>query len=128
MDFGAPTSLRDLSFDARDLGAASDLPYDPDKYFDLRLNCIAVSLEQLAITRARPKGVSSAAGIMRQCLAGKHPKRKPITIEPNEGAPGWIVVDGNSTVLNAWASGWRDIPCNQGEQEAVNHPVSAVAV
>ena len=57
------------------------------------------------------KGVRSAASFMRLAALGRHSKRVPVSIEFAAGVDGWIVIDGNSTVVNAFASNWPDVVC-----------------
>jgi hypothetical protein len=106
-----PSRLVDLPSDIALLGAATDLTYDPDAYFIMSPASQHIALKRLFVTRFRPEGVRSAASRMREAAQWRHPKRAPVSIRFDAGLDGWIVIDGNSTVVNACASGWPDIVC-----------------
>ncbi|MBK5566961.1 hypothetical protein [Ensifer sp. SSB1] len=87
------------------------LPDDPSLYFDLGEPHLLIPLEQLVNTRARDRGIVNANRHMLTAANGRQEKRKPLTVRPL-GNELWLVVDGNSTLLNARYSNWRAIPCS----------------
>lgn len=97
------------AIDLEALGAAVDLPFQLDRYFDQPAGSAPVALARLILTRARPKGVANAARLMHAAYQGEHPRRKPVTIRAFNND--FVVEDGNSTVLNAIASNWPEILC-----------------
>jgi hypothetical protein len=86
------------------------LPDDPSLYFDLNEPHLLVPLEQLVNARARERGIVNANRHMVAAAKGNQEKRKPLTVQ-SLGNELWLVVDGNSTLLNARHSNWRAIPC-----------------
>lgn len=87
------------------------LPEQPRDYFTLDDVTFFLPVQSLVTTRAREKGILQANILMAEAAKGASPKRKPIEVE--KAASGlWLVADGNSTVINAIASGWREIPCS----------------
>jgi hypothetical protein len=103
-------SVRRDEVDLAALGASADLPYDIDRYFLPQADALLVELDRLIVTRARPSGIANAATLMDAAYHGRHPRREAISISPY-GADAFLVEDGNSTVLNAIASGWPHILC-----------------
>lgn len=94
----------------RELAALlSRLPDNPALYFDLGEPHVMIPLEQLVNARARESGIINANRHML-VAASRKVKRKPLTVRPLENEL-WLVVDGNSTLLNARHSKWRVIPC-----------------
>jgi hypothetical protein len=92
------------------LGANRELPYDIDRYFIPTAGAELLPVANLVTTRARPEGIANAAALMRAAYAGQHPGRAPIAVRPFRDGD-FLVRDGNSTVLNAIASGWPRILC-----------------
>lgn len=89
---------------------ARDLPFDHSRYFELPTNAVLISMNILVTKHARVSGVNNAANFMRQAYEGEISKRAPVSVVPfRDGL--FLVDDGNSTVLNAWSSGWPNIPC-----------------
>ncbi len=86
------------------------LPDDPSLYFDLSEPRLLIPLEQLVNARARERGIVNANRHMVAAAKGNQEKRKPLTVQ-SLGNELWLVVDGNSTLLNARYSNWRSIPC-----------------
>ncbi|HEV7323301.1 MAG TPA: hypothetical protein VGO04_32255 [Ensifer sp.] len=86
------------------------LPDDPSLYFDLSEPHLLIPLEQLVNARARERGIVNANRHMLAAAKGNQEKRKPLTVQ-SLGNELWLVVDGNSTLLNARHSRWRAIPC-----------------
>lgn len=86
------------------------LPFDHAAYFDLSMPHQVIPLDELVASRARHKGVANANMFMRQAAAGEIPRRPPISTE-RIGGRMVLVLDGNSTFINALWSGWSDIPC-----------------
>ncbi|WP_426289731.1 hypothetical protein ACN9MC_35085 (plasmid) [Ensifer adhaerens] len=87
------------------------LPDDPSLYFDLREAHLLIPLAHLVNTRARERGIVNANRHMLAAANGRQEKRKPLTVRAL-GDELWLVVDGNSTLLNARHSNWRAIPCS----------------
>lgn len=99
-----------LTLDASVLSQLGYLPEHPERYFDLSTAHESVAIERLVANRARSSGIISANSLMQQAAAGLLTKRAPISIE-NLNANLDLVVDGNSTFINAVLSGWSAIPC-----------------
>jgi hypothetical protein len=91
------------------LGASATLPYDPKRYFLPAEESFPIPIDRLVTSRCRPDGVANAAKFMLASFRNQYPPREPITVSPLDDR--YLVEDGNSTVLNAVASGWPDIPC-----------------
>lgn len=83
---------------------------DQTAYFDHVDGVVVLPLAKLMPTRARPKGVRNANVLMRQALSGNGSKRGPISVTWQGEIDRYIIVDGNSTFLNAAFSGWFSIP------------------
>jgi|ERR1700691_805516 hypothetical protein len=111
--------VNDLELDLHGMGASSDLPYEVDRYF-VKSRGWPVSLMRLITTRARPAGVARAAQLMRAAYEGQHPPRAPIQVRRYDSDGDFLVEDGNSTVLNAIASGWPDILCDSHVRPCLN--------
>ncbi|MEI3855979.1 MULTISPECIES: hypothetical protein [Ensifer] len=92
------------------VAALARLPDDPALYFDLGEPHLLIPLEQLVNARARERGIVNANRHMVAAAKGNQEKRKPLTVRAL-GNELWLVVDGNSTLLNARHSNWRAIPC-----------------
>jgi hypothetical protein len=112
---GRSISLLEIDLDA--LGASRELPYEIDRYFILVAGAQLLPVGNLVAMRARPEGVAHAAALMRAAYAGQHPRRAPIAVRPFRDDD-FLVQDGNSTVLNAIASGWPQILCLREDQSA----------
>ena len=111
-----------LVLKARDRGAAlkawakrkrgsvdGGLPENASRYFDTGApGAKMIAVSSLTTTRARPDGIANAEKYMQATGEGGA-KRKPITVREN-GAGGYDVVDGNSTVAIARKNGWKEIP------------------
>lgn len=93
------------------------LPDRPLDYFQIDDATFFLEVHLLVNSRAREKGIINANDFMGQAAMGFKEKRKPIKVE--RSAKGhWMVVDGNSTVINAIASGWSAIPCCMAQTES----------
>jgi len=99
-----------IEIDLHSLGASDNLPYNIDKYFRSDPGTCLLRLPLLINTRARSDGIANAAHLMRAAYEGRYPVRAAVTVCPFAGND-FLVEDGNSTVLNAIASGWPDILC-----------------
>ncbi len=89
---------------------AKELLDDPSKYFTENKQSILIPLSSLLQTRARPKGIANAIGLMRQAYRGEIARRSPISvIARHDGF--FAVEDGNSTVTIARLAGWEAVPC-----------------
>lgn len=100
----------EIEFNQEIAASLARLPDDPLLYFDLSEPHLLVPLDQLVNARARERGIVSANRHMVAAAKGSPEKRKPLTVQ-SLGNELWLVVDGNSTLLNARHSGWRAIPC-----------------
>jgi hypothetical protein len=103
-------SISLIEIDLEALGASRELPYEIDRYFIPAAGAELLPVDNLVTTRARPDGVANAALLMRSAYEGRHTRRAPISVRPFRDGD-FLVEDGNSTVLNAIASGWRWILC-----------------
>ena len=92
------------------IGQLTILPLDHAAYFDLSLPHQLVPLSALVASRARATGIVNANVYMRRASQGEMAPRVPISIQPIKAGK-VVVLDGNSTFLNALFSGWPDIPC-----------------
>lgn len=100
----------EIEFNQEIAASLARLPDDPSLYFDLSQPHLLIPLEQLVNARARERGIVNANRHMVAAAKGNQQKRKPLTVQ-SLGNELWLVVDGNSTLLNARHSGWRAIPC-----------------
>lgn len=100
----------EIEFNQEIAASLARLPDDPSLYFDLSEPHLLVPLEQLVNARARERGIVNANRHMVAAAKGSLEKRKPLTVQAL-GNELWLVVDGNSTLLNARHSAWRAIPC-----------------
>lgn len=89
------------------------LPDDPSLYFDLGEAHLFIPLDQLVNARMRERGIVNANRHMQTASKCNQGKRKPLTVRAL-GNGLWLVVDGNSTLINARHSNWRAVPCNTG--------------
>jgi len=89
--------------------ALASLPDDPSLYFDHGEAHLLFPLEQLVNVRVLERGIISANRYMLASARGKQEKRKPLTVHAL-GSRLSLVVDGNSTLLNARHSNWRAVP------------------
>ncbi len=88
---------------------SSNLPEDPWKYFLKTPKAQLVPVSSLTTIRARETGIANAKIHMERAYQGLGQRRKPISLQDN-GNGTYTVLDGNSTVANARASGWEMIP------------------
>ena len=100
----------EIEFSQEIAASLARLPDDPSLYFDLSEPHLLVPLEQLVNARARERGIVNANRHMVAAAKGSLEKRKPLTVQ-SLGNELWLVVDGNSTLLNARYSNWWAIPC-----------------
>jgi hypothetical protein len=91
--------------------ALKPLEYDRERYFLLEARTLTLPVSLLVASRARPDGIANANAKMREAYNGRRPRRRPITVRALANGR-WLVIDGNSTFVNALHSGWRDLPCN----------------
>ncbi|MBW0368400.1 hypothetical protein [Ensifer adhaerens] len=103
----------EIEFNQEIAASLARLPDDPSLYFDLSQPHLLIPLQQLVNARARERGIVNANRHMVAAAKGNQEKRKPLTVQ-SLGNELWLVVDGNSTLLNARYSGWRAIPCCTG--------------
>ncbi|KSV78200.1 hypothetical protein N182_21190 [Sinorhizobium sp. GL2] len=103
----------EIEFNQEIAATLARLPDDPSLYFDLSQPHLLIPLGQLVNARARERGIVNANRHMVAAAKGSLEKRKPLTVQ-SLGNELWLVVDGNSTLLNARHSGWRAIPCCMG--------------
>lgn len=108
--FWTNSQLESAELDAEVSEQLQPLVYDHELYFDMGEGTLIVDIASLAASRARPTGVVNANAKMREAADGHRSKRAPVDIE--ETAEGLlVVVDGNSTFINAVFSQWSDLPC-----------------
>lgn len=88
---------------------ANALPEDPWKYFIRTPKSQLIPLSSLNTIRARESGIAHAREHMEKAYRGLGQRRKPVSLQDN-GDGTYTVLDGNSTVANARASGWKMIP------------------
>lgn len=67
-----------------------------------------VPVEQILLTRARPSGIRNAVERMKEAASGAIPRRGPIQVLKKDD--GYVVIDGNSTVVVLAAIGLEEIP------------------
>ena len=85
------------------------LPEYSDDYFSRTAACELVSMELLVASHIRNEGVINANKLMRMAAQNKTPKRMPVRIR-RLGSK-FLVLDGNSTFVNARFSNWRSLLC-----------------
>jgi hypothetical protein len=107
----ADGSVEDHEIEAELAAVLKPLPYAPERYFIIGQTTTMVPLDRLVASRARPNGIRNANVLMLQAHQGTIPRRAPVTIKALPGNR-WLVVDGNSTLINALASDWPDLPCD----------------
>jgi len=88
------------------------LVYAPERYFAVGPGTTAVPIANLVASRARPHGIKNANRLMQQAYRGEIARRAPVSIAPYRDGL-WLVIDGNSTLINAIASRWPDLPCDK---------------
>jgi hypothetical protein len=108
-----------VEIDPRAVGVGTGLPYEIERYFLPTTGAFLLSLELLILTHMRPRGIASAALLMRAAYECRYPRRAPVTVRPHVGG-NYLVEDGNSTVLNAIASAWPNVLCIVGNPESVH--------
>jgi hypothetical protein len=91
------------------LESIETLPLQHDRYFVIGPAAIFPQISQLVFSRARPDGVANANTLMREAAAGHRDRRAPIRVRSLKDGR-WLVIDGNSTAINALFSDWPDIP------------------
>ncbi len=103
-------AIGEFAFNREIAASLARLPEDPSLYFDLREVHLLIPLVHLVNARARERGIVNANRHMLTAANGRQEKRKPLTVRALDNEL-WLVVDGNSTLLNARHSNWRVIPC-----------------
>ncbi|MCA2380115.1 hypothetical protein ATU3C_25600 [Agrobacterium genomosp. 3 str. RTP8] len=102
--------LESAQLDAEICATLMPLAYGHEAYFDLSNDFLLIDTARLAASRARSSGITNANLYMREAAVGTGLKREPIEVE--EAPEGQlVVVDGNSTLINAIYSKWPDLPC-----------------
>jgi hypothetical protein len=89
--------------------ALISLPEGSDSYFARTPTCQLVSVAELVASRVRPEGVVSANKLMALAARNMIEKRQPLKVR--RFGSKFLVVDGNSTFVNAKFSGWNWILC-----------------
>lgn len=92
--------LKSIALDQDFLSALAVLPEDPALYFDLDQPHQYIPLGSLVNVWAREKGIVNANLLMQEAANGNQEKRKPLTVRAMTDQL-WLVVDGNSTLINA---------------------------
>ena len=104
----------------------------PDRYFDLSGEYRFLPLDRLVSAKpeeAVRESAARAARHMADAAAGRIPKRAPLTVRRLPDGR-YEVLDGNSTLPVARASGWREVPVRvvDGEEGArLSRAASAAA-
>ena len=98
-----------IDLDAPCFQPLNRLPEAINQYFLEVPGAQLVGTSTLLPTRARPQGVRNANALMLDARAGRISRRKPIAISRDVVFDRRLVVDGNSTLLNAIYSGWTKI-------------------
>lgn len=86
------------------------LPNGHARYFTSPHGVFLVPIAHLVLGRVRDGAVERANALMRQAYDGQIAARPPVDVR-RLADQRWLVVDGNSTCMNAIISGWPDIPC-----------------
>ncbi|MCW9706834.1 hypothetical protein [Fodinibius salsisoli] len=81
-----------------------------DRFFNMDEATAIVPISWLRPTRKRPEGIANGFIYMRQAYQGIIPRRKPISIIPNEEKGLFDIVDGNSTYFIAKQIGIVSMP------------------
>lgn len=102
-------SVLSETFDSALCAELPSLPEDPWAYFEKPAGTRMVPTDRLINSRARPKGIRNANRLMQAAARGETARRAPISVAARPDGY-WLVLDGNSTTLNALLSGWRAIP------------------
>lgn len=89
--------------------AATELPYEPERYFTSDEQTEVVPISRLRPVRARPEGIANAGKYMRMAYDGEMAPRQPVSVR-READGTYTVLDGNSTFANVQAAGWPDVP------------------
>lgn len=92
--------------------AASLIPLieQTSAYFDLSWEFVMLPVSALVNIRARPEGILNANRLMLAAYQGRGGHRGPISVRLMADKR-WLVLDGNSTTINAAFSGWSTLPC-----------------
>lgn len=90
---------------------------DPRCYFNLDRKHVMIKVQHLINTRSRPTGIVNANKLMHLAKSGEGSKREPILVKSYDRVR-WLVLDGNSTTINAVYSGWSHVPCAVTENTA----------
>jgi hypothetical protein len=89
--------------------ALSRLPDRPDDYFEWTPNSQLIPVNQLIASHIRNDGVVNANKLLKSSAQNAGTKRQPITIR--RFGDRYLVLDGNSTLINAKFSDWAQVPC-----------------
>jgi hypothetical protein len=86
------------------------LPENSDDYFVRTDISEDVDVELLIASHIRSQGVVNANALMKQASEGKGEKRMPLRVKRIGSRV--LVLDGNSTFVNAKLCNWRSLPCH----------------
>jgi hypothetical protein len=91
------------------VNALSSLVECPDAYFRRTASSALVPVELLVASRIRNEGVINANRLMLLAAKGAVSKRSPVRIRRVHSR--FLVLDGNSTFINAKFSNWQTLLC-----------------
>ena len=89
------------------------LPEAPERYFLSTPNALLLPVSSLMLSHLRVAGIRSANNLMLGAYEGKNERRLPVTLKKIEN--NYLVIDGNSTVVNAIYCQWEMIFGCMGE-------------
>jgi hypothetical protein len=98
------------------------LPFDHAAFFDLPPNVQFIDFNRLIASRARNGGIVSANAKMIEASHGHRAKRPPLSVRRFDHER-FLVVDGNSTLINGYLSGWPTIPCLKLDDAPASAPL-----
>jgi len=99
-----------LELSAEIVGVLERLPEQTEAYFDVSGEHEMLAVGSLVNIRARPNGILNANNLMMAAYHDDGDRREPISVRLL-GDGRWLVLDGNSTTINALFSGWSIVPC-----------------
>ena len=88
--------------------ACKHLRADVNLYLSDESALTLAKVDDLILSRARPEGIEGAIARMEEASSGTRAKRSPIEVRATED--GFVVLDGNSTVVILHAIGVTSVP------------------
>lgn len=92
------------------------LPDDPWRYFERTRDAFLAPVASLV--HGRPKRETEASRFMAEAYAGRRSRREPLLVGPARRDGTRLVLDGNSTLDVARASGWRFVAVREARTPA----------